>query len=375
MRRGEASETAAGVRPTPKLKLSEGETFQIPDSEYEIRLRGGVHYCTCPAWRYYGGAVDTRTCKHLQAHLGEEYMQFVQKGCLRGVGQGEGGGGKGGGAKVTKKAGGMRGVLLAKKWKGENVSGWWMSEKLDGIRAYWDGSQFLSRNGNKFHAPSWFTEGLPTDLHLDGELFGGRNEFQATSGIVKSFAAGERWKKLTYEVFDAPSLDLPFEKRLERVKTQAEKKLNAYIRVVQHTLCEGKEHVETELDKLTKDGAEGLMLRKPGSKYVRSRSTTLLKVKTFQDCEAVVVGYNKGKGKYDGQAGSLDARLDNGIQFNVGSGMSDEQRRNPPPIGSIITVKFFEYTKDGKPRFPTFVGVRVDADKSKFAKWLVDADD
>mmetsp|Transcript_30385 Transcript_30385/g.49536 ORF Transcript_30385/g.49536 Transcript_30385/m.49536 type:complete len:442 (+) Transcript_30385:883-2208(+) len=287
------------------------------------------------------------------------------------------GDGQGGGDKSVKEAGRStttrtRGVLLPHQWKGENVTGWWMSEKLDGIRAYWDGLQLLSRNGAKLSAPTWFTEGLPTDLHLDGELIGDHNEYQATSKIVQSFAGGdEQWQKLTYEVFDAPSLDIPFEKRLERVRGQAEKKQNAYLRVVQHTRCKGQEHLEAELERMSKDGAKGLMLRKPHSKYVRSRSKTLLKVKiTFLEREAIVVGYNKESTcEYYGQAGSLHARLDNGIQFSVWNDLSHQQRCSPLTIGSIVTVKFSGYTKDGKPRFPRIVGVRVGAAKNdKFAE-------
>eukprot|EP00466_Bigelowiella_natans_P009083 jgi/Bigna1/87636/estExt_fgenesh1_pg.C_220151 len=244
------------------------------------------------------------------------------------------GDGQGGGDKSVKEAGRStttrtRGVLLPHQWKGENVTGWWMSEKLDGIRAYWDGLQLLSRNGAKLSAPTWFTEGLPTDLHLDGELIGDHNEYQATSKIVQSFAGGdEQWQKLTYEVFDAPSLDIPFEKRLERVRGQAEKKQNAYLRVVQHTRCKGQEHLEAELERMSKDGAKGLMLRKPHSKYVRSRSKTLLKLPLGPPPILQHLILVQGK-----------------ITF---------LKRE----GSIFTVKFSGKTKKGKPPFPPIFGVR-----------------
>jgi len=209
--------------------------------------------------------------------------------------------GQGGDSLSKKAAGSERGILLPYQWKGEeDVTGWWMSEKLEGVRAYWNGSQLLSRRGGggaKLSAPTCFTEGLPTDTHLDGVLLlrGDRNGSQATSEIVQSFAASdEQWKQVTYEVFDAPSLDLPFEKRLARIRGQAEKKLNANLRVVQHIQCKDEKHLKAELARLSKSGAEALMLRKPYSKYVRGRSKTLLKAKTtFLEREAIVVGYNK----------------------------------------------------------------------------------
>ena len=81
-----------------------------------------------------------------------------------------------------------RGAAAAPRARWESsidITGWWMSEKLDGVRAYWDGKQFLSRLGNRFHAPPWFVEGFrPTPL--DGELWGGRKLFQRTVSIVSA---------------------------------------------------------------------------------------------------------------------------------------------------------------------------------------------
>ncbi|GAB5372359.1 hypothetical protein AAMO2058_001658400 [Amorphochlora amoebiformis] len=350
--------------PKPNIEIEAGGMFKVPDTDYEIRFRGGVYYCTCPAWKFYGGAIDTRTCKHLATYLGEEFENFRTRGGLRTTRKPKGRG------KVAGKKG-PPGVLLAKKWSGEDIKGWWMSEKLDGVRAYWNGTNLVSRLGNVFHAPDWFIKGLPEDSHFDGEIFGGRKKFQDTVGIVKSHDAGERWKGLTYEIFDKPSLDSEFEDRVKEVKEFVAGVTNDYFRAVEHILCKGQKHVEEQLEKMVKSGAEGLMLRKPKSKYVRSRSKTLLKVKKFFDCEAIVCGYNKGKGKYKGQAGSLDVKLINGKKFNVGSGLSDADRNNPPAIGSIITVKYQELTtKEKVPRFPTYLGIRIDADKSKWAHLL-----
>ena len=81
-----------------------------------------------------------------------------------------------------------RGVLLAETYEkvpAFDPSGWWISEKLDGVRAYWNGQNFYSRNGLLFDAPAWFKVGLPKDTHLDGELWCGREQFERCVGIIK----------------------------------------------------------------------------------------------------------------------------------------------------------------------------------------------
>ena len=98
-------------------------------------------------------------------------------------------------------------LLLAEAWDGTaDVAGWWLSEKLDGVRGYWTGRQFQSRQGHPFHAPDWFTAGLPP-VPLDGELWLGRKMFQRTVGIVRRQDMTELWKEVRFLVFDAPDAD------------------------------------------------------------------------------------------------------------------------------------------------------------------------
>ena len=61
--------------------------------------------------------------------------------------------------------------------------GWYMSEKYDGYRAMWDGKRFVSRQGNVYNAPEWFTKHLPKDVVLDGELYAGRDNFQQCGAV------------------------------------------------------------------------------------------------------------------------------------------------------------------------------------------------
>ncbi|KAF8459329.1 hypothetical protein BGX38DRAFT_1247919 [Terfezia claveryi] len=263
--------------------------------------------------------------------------------------------------------------LLAHKYEpGPTISiqGWFASEKLDGVRAIWTGTKFISREGNPFCAPAWFTKRLPTDVVLDGELFTKRGGFQDCVSIVRTQDAPNRWKfSVSYQVFDVPSKGhLPLEKRLAFLKNLIEVKLRIkWVNLVKHFPVRDDAHIQEVLDEVTSEGGEGLMLREPGSLYVHGRSRTLLKVKKFFDADAIVRGYNPGSGKNCNVVGALwcemlDAKTNkpNGTIFKVGSGLTDAQRAKPPKIGAIIIFKYQELSKSGNPRFPTYGGERAD---------------
>ncbi|KAK0491621.1 DNA ligase/mRNA capping enzyme [Armillaria novae-zelandiae] len=217
-------------------------------------------------------------------------------------------------------------LLLANKWdieKGADPTGWLMSEKLDGVRTFFDGKNMYSRLGNPFTPPKWFLDHLPKDITLDGELFGGRGEFQSTVSIVKTINS-PHWKGITFQVFDVPSRGTePFEDRLEFLNKlfgssgthQSDK-----VSVVEHELVKDRQHVLDQLKKI-----------EPGS-----RSSTLLKIKTFYDAEAVVTGYAPGKGRNAGVTGALKCKMASGKTFSVG--------------------------------FPTYVGLAIDKDEPKDAE-------
>ena len=256
------------------------------------------------------------------------------------------------------------GVLLAEKWTpATDPTGYWMSEKLDGVRAYWDGEGLYSRNGNRFSAPSWFTDLLPADTSLDGELYMGPGRFNEAVSIVRSKNPDARWRSIQYMIFDAPS-GAPFEARMERVADVVVAACEAYrgdcpIVRVQQTRCRSPKHLGEFHARATAQGIEGTMLRAPGSAYERRRSASLLKVKDFHDAEARVVGYVPGEGKHRGRLGAYEAEdLQTGARFRVGTGMSDRQRENPAPKGSVITYRYQELTPAGIPRFPSFVAAR-----------------
>jgi DNA ligase-1 len=337
--------------------IEDGDSVEVPGSGsnvYTLKNVGGVYSCTCPAWSYQSLPIEQRTCKHLRRYRGEE----AEKARL----------GDAAVAPPPRKRTTPSGeeaeappILLAERWDSfQDPKGWWMSEKLDGVRAYWDGKQFVSRQGNVYMAPDWFIEGLPSDMILDGELWIGRRKFQSTVSVVRRADKSDHWKKVRYLVFDAPEVDGPFEDRLVEVERVLEG--HAYAAAHPHEVCEGLDHMKQELARVESLGGEGLMLRKPRSRYVNGRSSTLLKVKTFHDAEARVIGHLPGSGRHKGRLGALQVTLPDGTLFSVGTGFSDAEREDPPAVGEIITFRYQELSNGGVPRFPSYVGVRADAE-------------
>ncbi|EAR91616.1 ATP-dependent DNA ligase (macronuclear) [Tetrahymena thermophila SB210] len=256
------------------------------------------------------------------------------------------------------------GVLLAQAMPDEmDPTGWYASEKMDGVRAVWTGKTFYSRNGNEFYPPPFFIQNFP-NCTLDGELFTKRDDFQRCVGIVKTKNGNEekdeRWKDIVYLVYDCPKLLKPFKDRIKALQEQIPKLGNKYIKVLPHKIVESREQLESELDRVLKNNGEGLMLRDPNSMYECRRSKTLLKVKTFTDEEATVIGSERGEGRCADMMGALVCRMKNGKEFKIGSGFNDDQRRRPPKKGSVITFKYQNLTKDGKPRFPIFLRIKED---------------
>ncbi|KAJ7750468.1 DNA ligase/mRNA capping enzyme [Mycena maculata] len=264
-------------------------------------------------------------------------------------------------------------LLLANKWDietGPDPTGWWISEKLDGVRTFYNGKGMVSRLGNPFTPPTWFLDKLPKDVTLDGELFGGRGKFQDTVSIVKTVNS-PHWKEITFQIFDIPSENTTFEERvafLQKLFGPGGKYACPEVVLVEHEKAKNRKHVLDKLKEIEGLGGEGLMLRRAGSKYEGRRSATLLKIKTFYDAEAEVTGYTDGKGKNAGTTGALKCKMESGKTFNVGTGLSDQQRRNPPKIGSIIVYRFQELTRDGVPRFPSYIGEAADKTKAKDAE-------
>jgi len=253
-------------------------------------------------------------------------------------------------------------LMLANVYhQGLDLNNYWVSEKYDGVRALWDGKRFISRGGNIYHAPSWFIEDFPQQ-RLDGELWIARQTFELLVSTVRDKTPDHKaWRKVKFMVFDMPDIAESFDERiliLTKLLTQLD---IPWLQAVEQIKLKNHKELMEHLNSLTNLGAEGLMLHKGSSLYRAKRSGDLLKVKPYEDAEAVVINHIAGKGKYKDMLGALRVELEDGAIFKIGSGFSDDERRNPPKIGAVITFQFQGRTKNGIPRFATFLRERLDA--------------
>lgn len=264
------------------------------------------------------------------------------------------------------------------------VGGWFVSEKFDGQRCFWDGGitrgipkkqipwanndkdeRYLnepiatglwSRYGNVIHAPHWFLDKLPSNLFLDGELWIERGAFQQTRSIISRLQpVDDDWAKVQLLVFDTPTIpqmftdrtinNVQFKKQIDSkdcfqyTQRMARKYFvfeEAYgfldklgiphlVRQQQLPVRDYLEKLYELLDDVVARGGEGLMLRDPTSIWTPKRANTLLKVKPMEMDEGEIVGYTAGKGKYIGMLGAVIVKW-NGGTFEL-SGFTDQERR------------------------------------------------
>ena len=241
---------------------------------------------------------------------------------------------------------------------GVDLTRYWVSEKLDGVRARWDGAALHSRRGNRLHAPPWFVEGFPAEP-LDGELWLGRGAFEKLSGTVRrAVPDDDAWRNVRFMVFDLPAHPADFDGRLRRLRALFARIASPHIALIEQFRVADHAELMAALDRVVALGGEGLMLHDGRARYRAGRTNDLLKVKRHEDAEAVVVAHLPGRGKYAGLLGSLLVETPDGRRFRLGSGFSDEQRRRPPPVGATVTYKHYGVTGNGIPRFASFLRVR-----------------
>ena len=242
-------------------------------------------------------------------------------------------------------------LMLLSTYENQDIQGWVMSEKLDGIRGYWDGKALLSRQGLPLPAPAYFTAQFPP-FAIDGELFSERNQFEEIASITKSLK-GDNWTKLTLYVFDVPNASGNLFERLQILEDYLKNNPTSYIKIIPQIPIQDKTHLFNYLHEVEAKKGEGIVLRNPNAPYERKRSTQILKLKTAYDEECMVVEHHKGKGQFENILGSLTCENHRG-KFKIGSGFNLSERENPPPIGTTITYKYRGLTNSGKPRFATY---------------------
>ena len=243
------------------------------------------------------------------------------------------------------------------------LADYWVSEKYDGVRGYWDGQKLLTRGGQTINAPAWFTADWPA-TPMDGELWAGRGQFQkAVSTVRQQTPDDAAWRGIKFMVFDLPAEPGTFTARLSTLNSVVSKLAVPWVQAVPQTKATSHGALQSQLKQITRAGAEGLMLHRGSSLYKGVRNDDLLKVKTHDDAEAKVIAHIPGKGKYAGQLSALlvEAPARDSIsakRFKLGTGFSDAQRQNPPAVGSQVTYRYRGLNDSGIPRFASFMRVR-----------------
>ena len=249
-------------------------------------------------------------------------------------------------------------MLASSHRDGIAVQQYWVSEKLDGVRGRWDGEHLWTRGGHRINAPAWFTHGWPA-VQMDGELWIGRGQFERTSTTVRTARPEDTdWRAMRFMVFDLPAHPGPFEARLVALRREVRGAGVPWLRAVPQVRVADARALEQRLDEVEARGGEGLMLHHRDSIYRNGRSELLVKYKRHDDAEARVIAHLPGKGKYEGMTGSLLVERADGVRFRLGSGLSDAQRAEPPPLGAWVTYRHDGFTSKGLPRFARFLRVR-----------------
>lgn len=256
-------------------------------------------------------------------------------------------------------------LMLANVYRpGTPLAAYWVSEKYDGLRAVWDGQRLRTRGGETIVAPAWFTAGWPAES-MDGELWAGRGRFEeALSTIRQQAPSEEAWRRVRFMVFDLPNHPGPFSDRITTYHGLVSRIDQPWVRAVTQERVASHAALMARLDRLVKDGGEGLMLHRGDAPYRGIRSDDLLKVKTHDDAEARVVARLPGQGRHAGRMGALLVETPKGLRFRLGTGFTDTQREQPPAVGEWVTYRFRGVNASGVPRFASFVRVRPDLPRS-----------
>ena len=249
--------------------------------------------------------------------------------------------------------------MLATPYRdGVPVSAFLVSEKLDGVRARWDGQALWTRGGARIVAPATFTRGWPLDP-MDGELWIARGRFDEISALVRRVGTdAQAWRDVRFMAFDLPAHKGPFAERVVRMRSLVSAARNAHLAMIPQQRFDSRAGLDAELARVVATSGEGLVLHRRDARYRAGRSEDLLKYKPHEDAEAQVVAHLPGKGKYEGMMGALQVRTPEGRSFRIGTGFTDAQRARPPPLGAWLTYRYNGLTSTGLPRFARFMRMR-----------------
>lgn len=242
---------------------------------------------------------------------------------------------------------------------GVDLSRYWVSEKFDGVRGYWDGQHLWTRGGERVRAPDWFTRDWP-DVPMDGELWVGYGKFTRASTIVRSAGPDDpAWHEISYRVFDLPAHGGDFDHRVPAIRRVVAAIGDSWVVAIRQFHVDDEAALHAALDQVLAKGGEGLVLHRGDAPYRPGRGVGLLKLKPYRDAEARVIAIHPGHGRLAGMMGSIEVRTPDGREFAIGSGFTDAQRADPPPIGSWVTYRYNGLTSTGLPRFARFLHMRL----------------
>ena len=252
-------------------------------------------------------------------------------------------------------------LMLANVYRaGIPLADYWVSEKYDGVRGYWDGAQLWTRGGERIHAPAWFTAGWPA-VPMDGELWAGRGQFSAAVSTVRQQTPTDAaWRQIRFMVFDLPTHGGSFDERIPAITHLLATLARPWVLPVAQSRVDSHAALQARMRQVVKTGGEGLMLHRGASLYQGVRNDDLLKLKPFEDAEARVLAHVPGRGKYQGMLGALFVETPTGQRFKLGTGFTDAQRRDPPAVGSWVTYRFRDVNPSGVPRFASYLRLRED---------------
>ena len=268
--------------------------------------------------------------------------------------------------------------MLANKWedrKDKIKYPLYSQPKLDGIRCIVKSDGMWTRTGKRIISAPHIYEALKEifeykpDMIFDGELYADKyaNDFNAIVSLVKKTKPTpqdlkDSAKVIEYHIYDLPSCDMDFKMRWLNL-THNEKALPSCCKLVSTVPVFNEGEVQKRYEEYVAQGYEGQMLRVGDSMYENKRSNSLLKHKSFIDEEYEIVGVEEGGGNLTGMVGALVFESKQGDKFtaSVNGGwdfLKQLWKERKTLIGKDATIKYFNITPDGKPRFPKVTAIR-----------------
>lgn len=280
-------------------------------------------------------------------------------------------------------------VMLANKYEDHEhkINEFIITEKLDGVRAV-----IIKENGHVsvFSRQGQPIEGLidienevrsfPDNMVYDGELLllnsTKLNSADLYRATVKEVRKDGTKKNVEFYAFDMLPLN-EFQNGIStKVCLDRKRELSDLLKEIRPQFIKlvpmlyvgnDKNVIYKMLDMVEKDEKEGIMVNSVDGKYECKRSCGLLKVKTMQSADLLIVGFEEGTNKYEGKLGRINVEYKGNI-VGVGSGFTDEDRveiwnNQDKYLGRVCEVQFFEETKNQNDdklslRFPVFKGIR-----------------